>query len=64
MTGIFLVAIIAVISVSDLISIDSINWPAELSFRKMPQNNMERAFIVHRDRNISKGRIRGMAHGM
>ena len=30
MTGIFLVAIIAVISVSDLISIDSINWPAEL----------------------------------
>ena len=26
MTGIFLVAIIAVISVSDLISIDSINW--------------------------------------
>ena len=30
MTGIFLVAMIAVISVSDLISIDSINWPAEL----------------------------------
>ena len=30
MTGLFLVAIIAVISVSDLISIDSISWPAEL----------------------------------
>lgn len=30
MTGIFLVALIAVISVSDLISIDSISWPAEL----------------------------------
>ena len=30
MTGLFLVAMIAVISVSDLISIDSISWPAEL----------------------------------